>query len=272
MASGKIRVGMSGWTYAPWRGDFYPKGLSQKKELEYAASKLTSIEINGTFYSLQKPDSFQSWADQVPKDFIFAVKAPQFMTHVLRLKECEEPLATFLASGLFKLGPKLGPILWQLPPNVMLKDDRFDKFFKLLPHNSMKAAELSLKHSDKIKDRACTEPGGKYPIRHAFEFRHKSFQNETFLQMMKELGIAAVVADSSSKTPLIEEVTAGFVYVRMHGEDKKYKKGYTPAAIKKWAKQVKAWADSGLDVFVYFSTDEKEYSPFDAMNLIKALG
>ncbi|HTL11908.1 MAG TPA: DUF72 domain-containing protein [Bdellovibrionota bacterium] len=268
---GRIRVGMSGWTYEPWRGDFYPKGLTQKKELEYAAGKVTSIEVNGTFYSLQKPESFQSWADQVPEDFCFAVKAPQFMTHVLRLKEPAEPLANFLASGLFKLGPKLGPILWQLPPNVILKDDRFEKFFKMLPHDSKAAAKVAKGHGKKVAGRACLEPGGDYPVRHAFEFRHPSFNHPDFLAQMKEYGVCAVIGADGEKSAGIQEPTTDFVYVRLHGEDKKFKKGYTPAAIQAWAKKAKAWAADGLDVFVYFSTDAKEYSPFDAMNLLKAL-
>jgi uncharacterized protein YecE (DUF72 family) len=270
-ATGVIRVGMSGWVFPDWRGTFYPKGVTQKKELEYASRKVNSIEINGTFYSLQKPESFQSWAEQVPEDFCFAVKAPQFMTHVLRMKEVEEPLATFLASGLFKLGTKLGPILWQLPPNVTLKDDRFEKFFALLPHDSLEAAEISKDHSSRIEGRACTDPGGKYPIRHAFEFRHPSFQNPDFLGLMKEYNLAAVMADSSEKAQFFEEPTADFVYVRMHGEDKKYAKGYTPDALKKWAKKAKDWAKEGKDVYVYFNTDAKQYSPFDAMNLLSDL-
>jgi uncharacterized protein YecE (DUF72 family) len=268
---GRIRVGMSGWVYPSWRGSFYPKGTTQKKELEYASRKVTSIEINGTFYSLQKPESFQSWSDQTPEDFCFAVKAPQFITHVLRLKDCEEPLATFLASGLFKLGAKLGPILWQLPPNVTLKDDRFEKFFALLPHDSEAAAEISKDHSSRIDGRACTDPGGKYPIRHAFEFRHPSFQDLDFLGLMREYGLAAVMADASSKSQTYDEPTADFVYMRMHGEGPKYAKGYPPEELKIAAKKAKAWAAEGKDVYVYFSTDEKDYSPFDAMNLLELL-
>jgi uncharacterized protein YecE (DUF72 family) len=262
---------MSGWTYAPWRGKFYPKGVTQKKELEYASRKVTSIEINGTFYSLQKPDTFQAWHDQTPDDFVFAVKGPQFITHVLRMKDVAEPLSTFLASGLFKLGRKLGPILWQLPPNVILKDDRFEEFFKLLPHDSIEAAEISKDHSSRIEGRACTEVSGKYPIRHAFEFRHKSFNNPDFLAMMKEFGVAYTVSDASEKSPLVEQVTADFMYLRMHGEGEKYKKGYPPEALKGWAKKAKAWLKDGADVFVYFSTDEKDYAPFDAMKFLEQL-
>jgi uncharacterized protein YecE (DUF72 family) len=267
----EIRVGMSGWTYPPWRGKFYPKGLSQKKELEYASRKLTSIEVNGTFYSLQRPDTFQSWADQVPEDFVFAIKGPQFITHVLRLKDVKEPLSTFLASGLFRLGPKLGPILWQMPPNMTLKDDRLEKFFELLPKDSKAAAKLARGHSSRIDGRAETKPQGNHRFRHAFEFRHPSFNNRDFLALMKEHGIAAAISHASSKSAGIEEVTADFVYLRMHGEGKAYRKGYPASELKAWAKQARAWKKKGMDVFAYFSTDEKDYSPSDAMRMIEEL-
>ncbi len=262
---------MSGWTYAPWRGKFYPKGLSQKKELEFASRAVSSIEINGTFYSLQRPETFQAWHDQAPEDFQFAVKAPQFITHVLRLKDAAEPLATFLASGLLKLGRKLGPVLWQLPPNVTLKDDRFEKFFRLLPHDAKSAAKIARNHSDRIRGRAFLEPASNFPIRHAFEFRHPSFDDPSFLKLMRKEGIGVVVADSSSKAPRIEELTADFVYLRMHGEGPRFRKGYPPAALRECARKVQAWARK-RDVYVYFSTDEKDHSPFDALNLSKILG
>lgn len=288
MNQGKIRVGVSGWTYAPWRGSFYPKGLTQKKELEYASRKLNTIEVNGTFYGLQKPKSFQAWYDQTPADFCFAVKGGQFITHVLRLKEFEEPVSTFLASGLFCLKEKLGPILWQFPPNVTLKDDRFEKFLRYLPYDSEEAEKVARDHSSRIEGNAQTEAGGKYPIRHAFEFRHASFKNADFLATMREFGAAVVVADSAGKAPYIEDVTADFVYARMHGQDERFAKGYTDDAIEAFASRVRAWASGKdpkgaelllpappskpRDVFVYFSTDEKEYSPFDALKMIKALG
>ena len=282
----KLRIGVSGWTYAPWRGDFYPEGLSQKKELEYASRRMSSIEINGTFYSLQRPTSFESWAKQVPADFCFAVKAPKYITHISRLKEVEEPLCNFLASGIFKLGAKLGPILWQLPPNMMLKDDRFEKFFDLLPMNSEDVAKLARDHTAKVEGRSCTEPEGDYPFRHAFEFRHPSFRNPDFLGEMRERGLGVVIADSSPKIPLIEDITADFIYVRMHGDAPEFSGGYTPAALKRWAKRLDAWLSGGQpadvdcvlagapkkkarDVFVYFSTEVKERSPYDALNLLK---
>lgn len=286
---GDIRIGISGWTYAPWRGSFYPKGLTQKKELEYASRQVNSIEINGTFYALQKPATFQNWYQQTPDDFIFSVKAPQFITHVLRLKECEEALSTFLASGLLCLGKKLGPILWQFPPMVTLKDDRFEKFVKMLPHSSVEAAELSKGHSDRIEGKAWTETSGNFPFRHAFEFRHRSFENPDFIEMLKANQIAVVCADSGKKTaPYIEDLTSNFAYVRMHGQDPAYKKGYTEATMKKMANRILTWsvgkqAEDAVcvsskepfpgekDVFVYFDNDEKTTAPDDAIRMLKKL-
>jgi len=267
-----IRVGISGWTFAPWRGPFYPKGLVQKKELEYASRKLNSIEINGTFHSLQKPASFQKWHDETPENFVFAVKAPQFITHILRLKDVAEPLANFFASGLLCLKEKLGPILWQFPPNVMLKDDRFEKFFKLLPHTSKEASKLAAKHSEKMEGRSFTKVESDFKIRHAFEFRHKSFLNPDFCGLLKANNIAFVFAhEGGEKAPYTEEPTADFVYSRLHGEGAKYKKGYPAAEITKWSTKIKAWEKTGLDSYTYFSNDAKVYSPAGAMKLMAAL-
>jgi uncharacterized protein YecE (DUF72 family) len=166
----KIYIGMSGWTFDGWRGDFYPKGLSQKKELEYASQKVTSIEVNGTFYALQKPETFQRWYSETPKDFRLAIKAPQYITHIRRLKDVGSAVIRFLDSGLIHLKEKLGPVLWQFPPNMMLKDDRF---------------EIFLKHLKAYK---------KYPVRHAFEFRHKSFFNPEFIELLRKNKIALALA------------------------------------------------------------------------------
>lgn len=284
----KIRVGMSGWTYPDWRGGFYPKGLVQKKELHYASRQLNSIEINGTFYSLQKPESFQRWYDDTPDDFVFAVKAPQYITHIRRLKEVAEPLCNFLASGLLCLGEKLGPILWQFPPSVMLKDDRFEKFLKILPHDFQAASRLAKKHTSKLEGRSFTKAKGDFRIRHAFEFRNSSFMDEGFIEMLREYGVAAVFAHSGEKCPYIEDLTADFVYARMHGQDAKYKKGYTTETLNWLSERVGLWtkgkqsADAELvtttkpkavdrDVYVYFDTEAKKHAPIDALNLSRKL-
>lgn len=245
---GAIRVGISGWTFPPWRGGvFYPKGLVQKKELEYASRQLTSIEVNGTFYSIQKPHIFKSWHDQTPADFVFSIKAPQYLTHVLRLKDCEKTLNRFLNSGLEQLGPKLGPILWQFPPNVTLKDDRFEKFFDLLERTDSPA-----------QDR----------LRHAFEFRHPSFLDTALLDLMRAKNLSAVFSHALAKSAGINEPTADFIYLRMHGEDRP--KGYTGAEIKEHAGRAKNWAKD-RDVFIYFSCDQKEYSPQNALEFLQHL-
>ncbi|MBX9767260.1 MAG: DUF72 domain-containing protein, partial [Bdellovibrionales bacterium] len=230
----KIRIGMSGWTFEGWRGDFYPKGVSQKKELEFASRKVNSIEVNGTFYSLQKPPTFQRWYRETPEDFCFAIKAPQFITHIKRLKDVEDPVANFFASGLSCLKEKLGPILWQFPPNVTLKDDRFEKFLELLPYDPRAASKIAKKHTDKMKGRAETEFLPNQTIRHAFEFRHPSFQNPEFIELLRKYGVAVVFAHSGLKSPYMEDVTADFIYARMHGQEEQYKKGYPQQVLSWW--------------------------------------
>lgn len=284
----KIYIGMSGWTFEGWQGDFYPEDLSKKKELEYASRKVNSIEVNGTFYALQKPATFEKWYNETPDDFVFSVKAPQYITHVKRLKEVEEPLANFFASGLLCLKEKMGPILWQFPPNVTLKDDRFEKFLKILPFDSETAAKTAKKHSDKMKDRNYTKVDGDYSIRHAFEFRHPSFENAEFISMLRKYGVAVVFGHSGLKNPYFEDVTADFIYARMHGQEKEYKKGYPKEKLKWWAERVKIWTAGQQpsdaicvtdgkpkaiprDAFIYFDTEEKKYAPYDAMNLSEIL-
>ena len=269
----KAWIGISGWTFPGWKGTFYPEDLVQRRHLEYASRSVNSIEINGTFYSLQKPSSFQSWHAQTPEDFLFAVKGPQFMTHVLRLKEVQEPLANFFASGLLCLKQKLGPILWQFPPNVMLKDDRFEKFLKLLPHDAKSAARLAAKHGKKVEGRAHIKADGDFPVRHAFEFRHKSFLNETFLALLRAHNVAFVFAHAGSeRAPYTEEPTADFIYARLHGEGKAYAKGYPDKEIAQWAKKTQVWNKEKRAVFIYFSNEAKVHSPAGAMKLLSKLG
>jgi uncharacterized protein YecE (DUF72 family) len=268
----KSWVGISGWTFPGWKGAFYPKDLVQRKQLEFASHRLNSIEINGTFYSLQKPASFQRWFKEVPEDFLFAVKGPQFITHVLRLKHVEEPLANFFASGLLCLKEKLGPILWQFPPNVMLKDDRFETFLKLLPKDAKSASKLAKQHGPKVEGRAWTKAVGNFPVRHAFEFRHKSFLNPDFLALLRKFNVAFVFAHAGGeRAPYTEKPTADFVYARLHGEGKIFSKGYPDREIARWTKKAREWNQAKRDVFIYFSNEAKVYSPAGAMKLIKLL-
>nr|WP_294504610.1 DUF72 domain-containing protein [uncultured Rhodopila sp.] len=286
MTSGIIRVGIAGWTYEPWRGAFYPKGLKREQELEYAASQFRSIEINGTFYGMQKPNAFAHWADQVPADFVFSVKAPRYITHILRLRDPLVPLANFIASGLLRLGMHLGPILWQFPPNFRFDPERMEGFLRILPQDTEAAAKLGSRHDSKLHAPASLEIESKRPMRHAFEIRHESFRCEAFIDMLRAYNVALVCADSV-EWPRLMDVTADFVYCRLHGSEEVYASGYDNAALDAWSARVRAWAAGGepedaeriggkskprkRDVFVYFDNDKKVRAPANALELIRRL-
>ena len=287
-APGKVRIGISGWTYKPWRGVFYPKEVKQKNELQYASNTFNSIEINGTFYSLQRPTSFEKWAAETPDDFVFSVKAPRFITHIRRLKDAKAPLANFLASGLFHLGAKLGPILWQLPPNYIWRPEVLEDFFMLLPHDTEKAAALARKHDDWVTGRTALKPDAHRPMRHAMEIRHASFVTPEFIELLRKYNVALVCADTV-EWPRLMDVTSDFMYCRLHGSEVLYASGYDDAALDQWTTRVHAWARgtepddaervikenspqaSGRDVFVYFDNDAKVRAPFDAQSLTKRI-
>lgn len=287
----RIRVGISGWKYPPWRGGkFYPRDLPQKRELEYASRQVDTIEINGSFYALQRPQRYHAWHEATPEGFLFSVKASRFLTHLRRLKDAETALANFLASGLLCLQEKLGPILWQLPPNFTYDRARLEAFFRILPRTTTAAGALARKHDSRLDGRAWTKPGEARPLRHALEVRHPSFENEDFVDLLREHEIAVVVADTAGKWPLIEDTTSDFVYVRLHGDAELYVSGYTASALDFWARKVRAWAEGrtpagarlvarrpkprpqGRDVFVYFDNDAKVHAPFDAISLARRLG
>jgi uncharacterized protein YecE (DUF72 family) len=268
---GRVRVGISGWTYAPWRGTFYPKGLRQKDELAYVGDRLSSIEINGSFYALQRPESYRSWRKQTPDDFCFAVKGGRFITHMKKLAGVETPLANFFASGVLALGPKLGPILWQLPPTLGFDADRLATFFDLLPRTTEQAAVLAKQHDDRVGDDAVTEAEADRPVRHALEVRHASFVDAGLPDLLREHDIGLVVADTAGKWPLLREVTSDFVYVRLHGDTELYASGYDADALDRWAASVRGWADAGADVYVYFDNDMKVRAPYDALALSERL-
>jgi uncharacterized protein YecE (DUF72 family) len=267
----RARVGISGWTYAPWRGEFYPKGLAHKRELAYASSKLDTIEINGTFYSLQRPTSFAAWYAETPDDFVFSVKGGRFITHMKKLAGVETALATFFASGVLALKDKLGPVLWQLPPNLGFDPARLAAFFALLPRSSGEAVWLARHHDERIKGRAYTGTDLDRPMRHALEVRHNSFLVPEFLNLLREHHIAIVVADTAGKWPQIRELTTDFGYLRLHGADELYVSGYTPESLDDWAALVRGWRDAGHDVFTYFDNDVKVRAPYDAIALAERL-
>ncbi|MEQ1352956.1 MAG: DUF72 domain-containing protein [Candidatus Acidiferrum sp.] len=283
-APGKVRIGISGWTYKPWRGEFYPKELKQKRELEYASNTFNSIEINGTFYSLQRPTSFERWAAETPDDFVFSVKAPRFITHIKRLKDADAPVANFLASGIFNLGAKLGPILWQLPPNFQFKPEILESFFRLLPHDTEEAAARANNHDKWMANRAALRPDAKRPMRHAMEIRHASFATPEFINLLRKYDVALVCADTV-EWPRLMDLTSDFMYCRLHGSEVLYASGYDDASLDQWTTRVTAWARGAepedaervikekgpnratRDVFVYFDNDAKVRAPFDAQSL-----
>jgi uncharacterized protein YecE (DUF72 family) len=266
----QTRIGISGWTYPPWRGVFYPAGLAHRRELEFASRHVGSIEINGTFYALQRPDSFRAWAEQTPESFVFSVKGGRFITHLKKLRDVDTALANFFASGVLALGPKLGPLLWQLPPNLGYDADRLAGFLSLLPRTTSAAAELAARHDARVADRAWVTTDADRPVRHALEVRHASYQTPAFLDLLRAQDVAVVTADTAGKWPLIEEPTADFRYVRLHGAEELYTSGYTDEALDSWATKVRSWGKDG-DVFVYFDNDVKVRAPFDAMGLMHRL-
>jgi uncharacterized protein YecE (DUF72 family) len=265
----RVRIGISGWRYPPWRGVFYPTGLAQRRELEYVAGRLPTVEINGSFYSLQRPSSYRRWREETPDDFLFTVKGGRFITHMKKLAGVETPLANFFASGLLLLGPKLGPFLWQLPPTLGFDAGRLAAFFEQLPRTAKEAAALAQYHDEKLTDdRAWTTVDADLPLRHALEVRHDSFRTQQFLDLLRDHDIAVVVADTAGKWPLIEEVTSDFVYVRLHGSEELYVSGYTDEALDSWAAKLVDWRARGLDSYVYFDNDVKVHAPFDALALL----
>jgi uncharacterized protein YecE (DUF72 family) len=267
-----VRVGISGWRYRGWRGDFYPQGLVQRRELEYAAQRLTSIEINGSFYSLQRPSSYAEWRAQTPDDFVFAVKGSRFVTHLKRMVGVEVPLANFFASGVLALGPKLGPFLWQLPESLRFDAGVLDAFLALLPRTTAAAAELATHHDERLgADRALTSTEEDRPLQHAFEFRSTTFDDEAAYDVLRRHEVGTVLADTAGRWPKVEQVTAGLMYVRLHGDKELYTSGYTDESLDEWAARCRQWEAAGLDVYVYFDNDSKGYAPHDAVRLIARL-
>ena len=285
-----VRIGISGWRYEPWRGIFYPRALAQRRELEFAARAFPTIEINGSFYSLQTPASYAAWYRATPPGFVFSLKGPRFITHMLRLKNAEAALANFLASGVFNLKEKMGPILWQFPPQFRYDEGRFDAFFTLLPRTTSQALMLARRRHPRMHGRSRLAIDEDRKLRHAVEIRDESFVTPSFSALLRHHGIALVVADTAGKWPLLEDVTADFMYLRLHGDKQLYASGYTDAALDRWAARIRAWAAggepqnarrtgdaavrrrAGRDVYCYFDNDVKVRAPFDADRLMSKLG
>lgn len=283
---GRIRIGISGWRYKGWRGVFYPPKLQQRRELEFAAGVFDTVEINGTFYSLQHHTSFQRWRAETPDDFVFAVKGSRFITHMKKLRGVDEAFANLLASGMLALGAKLGPMLWQFPPQQRFDLQRFRDFFAMLPRTTGEAARLAERCSEKMLARSVLRAEVDVPVRHAVEIRHESFAVPEFTALLREHEIGLVVADTV-EWPLLLDVTSDLVYLRLHGSEQLYASGYSDEALEVWARRVVLWAEGGTpeadgrarrvdaaaapvrprDVVVYFDNDAKVHAPFDAANL-----
>lgn len=265
----QFRVGISGWTYAGWRGVFYPDKLPHKRELEHASRQFNSIEINGTFYRMQRPENFRAWYQATPADFVFAVKGSRFITHMKKLKDVNGAVANFFASGVLALEEKLGPILWQFPPQLGFNADRFASFLELLPKTTKEAVAIARKHDERVSGRAHLRTKQDRPLRHAFEIRHDSFMEAEFFELLRRHDAGFVVADTAGLWPYSEEATADFVYVRLHGASELYTSGYSDEELDAWAQRIRKWR---RDVYVYFDNDRKVHAPFDAKRLAERVG
>jgi uncharacterized protein YecE (DUF72 family) len=289
-ALGSVRTGISGWRYPPWRGVFYPSDLAQRRELEFASRHLPTIELNGSFYSLQRPENYQRWYDETPEGFVFSVKGGRYITHMLRLRGVETALANFFASGIANLREKLGPLLWQLPPNLQYDPDVLEAFLAMLPHDTDAASALARRRDARMKGRARLAFGPPGPLRHALEVRHESFVDPRFIDQLRRHNVAFVIADTAGKWPQYEDVTADFVYVRLHGAIKLYISGYTEEELDRFAARIRCWragtepSDAkrignasaprakARDVFCYFDNTDKIEAPRNAMRLNEKLG
>ncbi|MBN9607176.1 MAG: DUF72 domain-containing protein [Actinomycetales bacterium] len=271
MTSARVRIGISGWTYAPWRGVFYPTGLRQADELRYAAERMSSIEINGSFYSLQKPASWTKWRDETPDDFVFSVKAPRFITHIKKLDDVAVPIANFLASGLLALGPKLGPILWQLPPSLHADVGLLESFLALLPRSTAAALEAARGHDARVEGRSVLEIDADRPLHHVVEPRSASFDQDHVRALFARAHVAVVLGDSAGRWPVLDWPTGPIAYARLHGDEVLYESGYDDAALDRWAGWVRGQLAAGRDTYVYFDNDTKVRAPVDAMALRQRL-
>lgn len=286
-----IRIGVSGWSYDSWRnGRFYPDDLPRRAELEYVTRRFPAVEINGSFYSLVKPDSWIRYADAAPDDFRFAVKGSRFITHMKSLKDARTPLANFLASGVLRLEEKLGPILWQLPERAA-DAGRLKSFIDLLPDDTERASRLARRHDHRLTGRASFVSHSNRPVRHGLELRNERLFTDDIVRHCRARDIALVVSDSGGKWAYTEEQTAAWTYVRLHGAPRVYASRYSDQRLDHWADRILDWhrgtvpddADritdldrpaggADRDVWVFFDNDQKGNAPLDARRLVDRLG
>jgi len=283
----RIRIGVSGWRYPPWRGVFYPEDLKQDLELAYASRQLSTIELNGSFYSLQRPENYQAWADATPENFIFSVKGPRYISHILRLRDCEIALANFFASGVFRLAEKLGPVLWQFPANFSFDRERLVQFFKWLPRDGHAASALAQRYDKRFSGRVDLDGEHIARLRHVIEVRNASFATTEFVDLLRAADIGLVISDSDGRWPVFEDLTSDLVYIRLHGHEQLYASGYDDAAIARWGARISDWVKgaepedarriggaappASREVFCYFDNDAKVMAPRDARALMALL-
>ena len=269
-------VGISGYDYPRWRGAFYPERLPKRQWLSYASRCFNSIELNGTFYSLKSPPIFERWVEAVPeRNFVFAIKGGRFITHNLKLRNCERALGNFYASGILALGRKTGPFLWQLPGSYRFEADRLDQFMRMLPRDTLEAETVARQHDHRLRRGALVNAADGRPIRyrHAFEVRHPSYFCEEFYGVLRAHGCALVLADTAGKFDYAEVLTTDFVYIRLHGSTELYVSGYSDAELDDWAARIRRWQrQPSRDVYVYFDNDAKVRAPHDALRLAERLG
>ena len=272
--TGRAFVGTSGWRYASWRGDFYPKGLVQRRELSYLAQEVNTVELNGSFYSLQSPASYRRWHDETPDDFVFGVKGGRYLTHMLRLHDTGQALANFFASGVLVLGDKLGPVLWQLPESLEFDASALESFCSSLPTSMRQAAALATSHDAKVKHPEVPPVTHERPLLHALEPRHPSFQDARAVEILRRHNLALVLADSAERFPVFDEPTADFVYARLHGPERLYAGGYDRRALARWAGRIqrqRSAAGATRDAYVYFDNDADGRAPHDAVAMARLL-
>jgi uncharacterized protein YecE (DUF72 family) len=268
-----VHIGISGYDYPRWRSVFYPDDIPKRRWLEYASRQFNSIELNGTFYSLKNPAVFDRWAAEVPKrGFVFAIKGGRFITHNLKLRNCETAMGNFFASGILGLGKLTGPFLWQLPDSYRFDADRMDAFMRSLPRTSLAAEAVAERHDHRLRRGALTKAAANVRYRHAFEVRHPSYFCEEFYALLRKHRCAFVIADSAGRWEMGDAVTANFVYVRLHGSTQLYASRYSDAELDDWAGRVVQWQHEKRDVYVYFDNDARVHAPRDALRLRERLG
>ncbi|MFL9966478.1 DUF72 domain-containing protein [Paraburkholderia sediminicola] len=288
---GDVRIGISGWRYKGWRDSFYPRGLKQDDELRFASRLFQTIEINGTHYSLQSLDRWRNWYAGTPPHFVFSVKGARYLTHLLRFRDesARAGSANFFSQGMLSLNEKLGPFLWQFPPTFRFEPAGMERFLRLLPRDSSAALALAKQHDERVKT-PYVSIDRQRPLRHAVEIRHGSFLDGAFVELLRRHEVALVVSDSTEAWPLAEDLTADFVYIRLHGTESRYSGTYPDEALDFWAARIDAWrrgsqpADARLiaphlepsvvkqrDIYCYFDNDAKTHAPFDAQRLLQRI-